>query len=167
MLTNEPCEFCLLTCHATVQMKRKNLAEVRDKGKTIKSATPILPNCQTYSAQLSREFQFKHFKFNSGFSCTNRPVYCKLCQDFVWSYDYNLKNHFRFTHVEIKGVPTGLQDQMPKQEEIDKLFNLFKINARQPAGTSASQSAASLTTTAASASASANTLHPRCPPCPT
>ena len=84
-----------------------------------------------------------------------------MCQDFVWSY--NLKNHFQFTNTDFEGVPTGLQDQMPKQEEIDKLLNLFKINACQPAGTNASQSAASLT--AAAASANADTLHLRCPPC--
>ena len=42
--------FFLIKCHATVQMERKNLAEVCDEGKTIKPASPILEKCQTYGA---------------------------------------------------------------------------------------------------------------------
>ena len=85
MATNEPCTFCLLTCHATVKIKKKNLNDLLKEGSAIKLATPVLPNCQTYGAELGREVLFKCFKPVAGFPCTNKPVYCKLCQDFVWA----------------------------------------------------------------------------------
>ena len=79
MSTNEPCVFCLLTCHATVQIKEKNLNDLLKEGKAITPATPVLPNCQTYGAQLGREVLFKCFKPIADFLCTNKPVFCKLC----------------------------------------------------------------------------------------
>ena len=85
MPTNEPCAFCFLAFHATVKIKKKNLNDLLKEGSAIKLATPVLPNCQTYGAELGREVLFKCFKPVAGFPCTNKPVYCKLCQDFVWA----------------------------------------------------------------------------------
>ena len=126
--TNYPCPFCLSTCHATVKVKKRNLTAHVTSGVAIAPKTAVLPNCSTYGDVLGREIAYKFFKPVKNFACTNKPVYCKLCEDFVWSY--NLKNHYYHVHDKMD-VPASNMGHLPTNEEKNKIINGFPINMQR------------------------------------
>ena len=126
--TKYPCPFCLSTCHTIVKVKKRNLTAHITSVVAIAPKTVVLPNCSTYGDVLGREIPYKFFKPVKNFACTNKPVYCKLCEDFVWSY--NLKNNYYHVHEKMY-VPVSNMGDLLTDEEKSKIINGFSINMRR------------------------------------
>ena len=120
MRGNEPCAFCCGSCHAMVKVTRKNKKEIEDKGAAVKPGTDVLPNCHAYPSL--PPFKFFHLKIVSGYPSSNTLVYCKDCEDFVWSY--NISKHNDVMHAG-KRVPSAYV--LPSVQEKNDLMESFSI----------------------------------------
>ena len=81
----------------------------------------VLPNCKTYPSVAP--FTFKFFKTVKNCPSKNSPVYCKKCDDFIWSY--NVKKHCEVMHPHAQ--PMDYAVHLPADTEkkaIEKLFPL-------------------------------------------
>ena len=118
-LGNEPCAYCLGSCHAVVSINDAQKRKVVGGG-TIATNAKVRPNCQKYGIS---PFTFKGLKpLTKKYFCTSTLYYCGKCDSFVWTY--NLKRHFDAVH---KGLPSSLESKLPTNEEKQKLKKAFPI----------------------------------------
>ena len=97
-------------CHATVKAKPRNIEAHLTKGVAIATNTAVLLNCCVYGEVLGPMIVYKFLESVKNFVCTNKPVFCKLCESFVWSY--NMKNHYYYTHNAMP-VPAENEAELP------------------------------------------------------
>ena len=122
MGNNEPCAFCCRSCHAVVQVARKNKKQIIDEKAAVLPKTKVLPNCQTYPS--ISPFTFKFLKAVKTYPSTNTLVFCEKCDDFIWSY--NMKNHYNAMHPHVR--PSDYDDYKPSEAEMKSIDALFPLN---------------------------------------
>ena len=121
-LEDEPCAFCCRSCHAVVQVARKNKKQIIDEKAAVLPKTKVLPNCQTYPS--ISPFTFKFLKAVKTYPSTNTLVFCEKCDDFIWSY--NMKNHYNAMHPHVR--PSDYDDYKPSEAEMKSIDALFPLN---------------------------------------